>query len=66
MVCLFSYSQPLRIEIIQNMSYVYQMYVKHDKNQKLIYFCSVSKPVKPTNALKTLDFVAAIPLETFR
>ena len=39
--------------------------VKHDKNKKLIYLFSVSKPVMLTNSLKTLDCVAPIPLETF-
>ena len=28
----------MRIEIIQNMSYIFKKNVKHDKNQKLIYF----------------------------
>ena len=37
---------PMRIEMIQNMSYIFKKNVKHDKNQKLIYFFFVSKPVK--------------------
>ena len=47
------------------MSYVYKKNVKHDKNQKWIYFLSVSKPVKSKNSLKTLDCVTPIPFETF-
>ena len=35
----------MRLVIIQNMSYVYKKNVKHDKNQKLIYFFLVPKPV---------------------
>ena len=51
------------------MSYVYKKNVKYDKNQKLNYFfCEkpffeASKFI--TNALKTLDFVTPIPIDTF-
>ena len=36
--CLFFQKKPLRNAIIQNMSYVCKKNVKHDKNQKLVYF----------------------------
>ena len=39
----------MRIAIIQNMSYDYKKDVKQDKNQKLIYFFFVWKPVSKVN-----------------
>ena len=48
------------------MSFVYKKNVKHDKNQKLIYFVPVSKPVKSTNFLKTLECMTPIPLKKIR
>ena len=33
---MFFQKKPMRIAVIQNMSYVYKKNVKHDKKQKLI------------------------------
>ena len=41
----------MSIAIIKNMSYVYKKNVRHDKNQKLIYFFFVLKPIKPVNEI---------------
>ena len=50
-VRLFFQRKPLRLAIIQNMSYVYKKNVKYDKNRKVIYFFFVWKPVsKPVKA----------------
>ena len=37
---MFFQKKPMRISIIQNMSFVYKKNVKHEKNQKLISFFS--------------------------
>ena len=51
----------LKSAIIQNMSYVYQKNVKHDKNQKLVYIFLQKTRVKAskviTNFLKAINFV---------
>ena len=44
----------MRIAIIQKMSYVYKKNVKHDKNQKLIYFFFRVKASKVNEFFKNI------------
>ena len=46
--------KPMRIVIIQNVSYVYKMNVKYDKNQKLIYFFSLVEASKVSEFFKNI------------
>ena len=61
-----SFEVTLRFATIQIMSYVYQNNVKHDKNQKFVYFFRVeAKNQKVIYSLETLNFVTPISFETF-
>ena len=63
-VRIFFQRKPMRIAIIQNKSYIYQKNVKHDKNQKLIYFIVSVEASKVNEFFKNIGLCDTNPLLT--
>ena len=59
---MFYQKKPMRIAIIQNMSYVYKKNVTHDKNQKLIYFSFRGEASKVNEFFKNFRLCDTKPL----